>query len=109
LVYRRAFGATARLRNRQFFSLGDVNAAIRPLLDQLNAHHLGASRKQLFTQSDKPAMTPLPVQPYIYAEWKKCRAGFDYHIAIDKHYYSVPYQLPRTRRRVHAQNHRQNG
>jgi transposase len=86
----------ARLRNRQFFSLGDVNAAIRPLLDQLNdkvSRHLGASRKQLFEQLDKPALKPLPTAPYVYAEWKKCRAGLDYHVAIDKHYYSVPYQL----------------
>lgn len=86
----------ARLRNRQFFSLGDVNAAIRPLLDRLNdkvSRHLGASRRQLFEQLDKPALKLLPVQPYVYAEWKKCRAGIDYHIAIDKHYYSVPYPL----------------
>ncbi|MFZ3583581.1 IS21 family transposase [Loktanella sp. DJP18] len=89
----------ARLRNRQFFSLGDVNAAIRPLLDQLNdkvSRHLGASRRQLFEQLDKPALKPLPVAPYVYAEWKKCRAGLDYHIAIDRHYYSVPYQLLKT-------------
>ena len=48
----------ARLRNRQFFSLGDVNAAIRPLLDRLNdkiSRHLGASRRQLFERLDKPA------------------------------------------------------
>ena len=80
----------ARLRNRQFFSLEDVNAAIRPLLDRLNdkvSRHLGASRRQLFEQLDKPALKPLPVAPYVYAEWKKCRAGIDYHIAIDKHYY----------------------
>ena len=80
----------ARLRNRQFFSLGDVNAAIRPLLDRLNdkvSRHLGASRKQLFERLDKPALKPLPVQPYVYAAWKKCRAGIDYHIAIDRHYY----------------------
>jgi len=86
----------ARLRNRQFFSLGEVNAAIRPLLDRLNdkvSRHLGASRRQLFEQLDKPALKPLPVAPYVYAEWKKCRAGLDYHIAIDKHYYSVPYHL----------------
>ena len=86
----------ARLRNRQFFSLGEVNAAIRPLLDRLNdkvSRHLGASRRQLFEQLDKPALKPLPVAPYVYAEWKKCRAGLDYHVAIDKHYYSVPYQL----------------
>jgi len=93
LVPRRTSGATARLRNRQFFSLEDVNAAIRPLLDQLNdkvSRHLGASRRQLLEQLDKPALKPLPVAPYIFAEWKKCRAGLDYHIAIDKHYYSVP-------------------
>lgn len=86
----------ARLRNRQFFSLQEVNAAIRPLLDRLNdkvSRHLGASRRQLFAQLDKPALKPLPVTPYVYAEWKKCRAGLDYHIAIDKHYYSVPYPL----------------
>jgi transposase len=86
----------ARLRNRQFFSLEDVNAAIRPLLDRLNdkvSRHLGASRRQLFEQLDKPALKPLPVAPYVYAEWKKCRAGLDYHIAIDRHYYSVPHQL----------------
>jgi len=86
----------ARLRNRQFFSLGEVNAAIRPLLAALNdklSRHLGASRRQLFEQLDKPALKPLPVAPYVYAEWKKCRAGLDYHVAIDRHYYSVPCQL----------------
>jgi len=88
----------ARLRNRQFFSLGEVSAAIRPLLDRLNdkvSRHLGASRRQLFTQLDKPALKPLPVAPYIFAEWKKCRAGLDYHAAINKHYYSVPHQVVR--------------
>ena len=86
----------ARLRNRQFFSLEDVNAAIRPLLDRLNdkgSRHLGASRRQLFEQLDKRALKPLPVAPYVYAEWKKCRARLDYHIAIDRHYYSVPHHL----------------
>ena len=86
----------ARLRNRQFFSLAEVNAAIRPLLAALNdkvSRHLGASRRELFEQMDKPALKPLPVEPYVYAEWKQCRAGLDYHVAVDKHYYSVPYQL----------------
>ncbi|MCI5096728.1 MAG: IS21 family transposase [Rhodobacteraceae bacterium] len=86
----------ARLRNRQFFSLEEVNAAIRPLLDRLNnkvSRHLGASRRQLFEQLDRPALKPLPAEPYVYAEWKTCRAGIDYHIAIGRHYYSVPHQL----------------
>jgi transposase len=86
----------ARLRNRRFFGLDELNASIRPLLDQLNgkvARHLGASRRDLFETLDKPALKPLPVEPYVYAEWKQCRAGLDYHIDIGRHYYSVPHQL----------------
>ena len=86
----------ARLRNRRFFGLDELNAAIRPLLDQLNGkvtRHLGASRRDLFETLDKPAFKPLPVEPYVYAEWKQCRAGLDYHVDIGRHYYSVPHQL----------------
>ncbi|WP_456389921.1 IS21 family transposase [Profundibacter sp.] len=86
----------ARLRNRCFFSLDELNAAIHPLLDQLNSkvtRHLGASRRDLFETLDKPALKPLPVEPYAYAEWKQCRAGLDYHVDIGRHYYSVPHQL----------------
>ena len=86
----------ARLRNQRFFGLDEVNAAIRPLLDQLNckmSRHLGASRRDLFERLDKPALKPLPVAPYVFAEWKQCRAGLDYHVDVDRHYYSVPHQL----------------
>ena len=88
----------AKLRNRRFFSLAEANAAIRQLLDELNARvtrHLGASRRQLFEQLDRPALLDLPVEPYAYAEWKECRAGLDYHVEVDKHYYSVPHALLR--------------
>ena len=86
----------ARLRNRQFFSLDELNAAIRKLLDQLNnktSRHLGASRQELFDRLDKPALRPLPVEAYSYAEWKECRVGLDYHIDVKRHYYSVPHHL----------------
>jgi len=86
----------ARLRNQRFFGLDEVNAAIRPLLDQLNGkvtRHLGASRRDLFERLDRPALKPLPVAPYVYAEWKQCRAGLDYHVDIGRHYYSVPHPL----------------
>ncbi len=86
----------ARLRECQFFSFAEVNAAICPLLEPLNdegAPHLGASRRQLFAQLEKPALKLLPVTPYVYADWKKCRAGPDHSIAIDKHSYSGLYQL----------------
>lgn len=86
----------ARLRNQRFFGLDEVNAAIRPLLDQLNGkvtRHLGASRRDLFERLDRPALKPLPVEPYVYAEWKQCRAGLDYHVDIGRHYYAAPHQL----------------
>jgi len=88
----------ARLRNQTFFGLDELNAAIRPLRDQLNnkvTRHLGASRRALFEGLDKPALKPLPAAPYVYAEWKKCRAGLDYHVDIGRHYYSVPHPLLR--------------
>ena len=55
--------------------------------------HLGASRRKLFEALDRPALKPLPAQPYQYAEWKQRRAGLDYHVEIAKHYYSVPHTL----------------
>ncbi len=86
----------ARLRNRQFFSLVELNTAIAELLEVLNNRpfkKLPGTRRSMFESLDRPAMQPLPATPYEYAEWKKVRVNIDYHVAIDKHYYSVPYQL----------------
>lgn len=86
----------ARLRHETFFSLSELNARIKELLYWLNKHpfqKLEGSRESLFTTLDKPALKPLPGEPYEYAEWKKARVNVDYHIEVDKHYYSVPYQL----------------
>jgi transposase len=88
----------AKLRNRSFFSLFELNAAIAELLTQINnrvTRHLGASRRALFEELERFALKPLPVEPYVYAEWKQCRVGLDYHVEVDKHYYSVPHQLLR--------------
>ena len=88
----------AKLRNRQFFTLTELNAAIAELLTQINdrvTRHLGASRRALFEELERCALKPLPVAPYVFAEWKQCRAGIDYHVEVDKHYYSVPHQLLR--------------
>ena len=88
----------ARLRDRRFFSLAALNEAIRGLLIDLNNRALrswGRSRRQLFDELDRPALTPLPDEPYEYAEWKRCRINLDYHVEIAKHYYSVPHSLVR--------------
>jgi len=86
----------AKLRHRQFFSVGELNQAIRPLLDELNDRvikSLGKSRRQLYEELDKPALKPLPPEPYVYREFKLCRVNIDYHVELEKCYYSVPYQL----------------
>lgn len=88
----------AKLRNRQFFSLSDLNVAIREcvtILNERRSRHLGTSRKELFEGVERYALKPLPNEPYVFAEWKKCKVGIDYHVDVDKHYYSVPHQLLR--------------
>ena len=90
----------ARLRDRQFFSLRQLNRAIADLLPELNAkafQKLPGSRKSMFESIDRPALKPLPVQAYQYAEWKKATVNVDYHIEIARHYYSVPHTLIKKR------------
>jgi len=85
----------ARLRHHTFFSLSELNAAIRELLVELNARpfqKLPGSRKSAFESLDKPALKPLPDTPYEYAEWKQAKPGIDYHVEVDKRYYSVPHR-----------------
>ncbi|MGR4897367.1 Mu transposase domain-containing protein [Stenotrophomonas sp. LARHCG68] len=81
----------ARLRNRVFFSLDELNLAIARLVEHLNDRPMrgcgGKSRQQLFEELDAPAL-------YEYAEWKlKVPVGQDYHVAWEGHFYSVPHRL----------------
>jgi transposase len=88
----------ARLRNRRFLSLGELNEAIREVLGDLNARlmrKLGASRREFFETLDRPALLPLPAEPFAYAEWRRCRVAPDYHIEVHGHFYSVPSRLIR--------------
>lgn len=86
----------APLRNRVFFTLAEANQAISERLSWLNARvmrGMEASREELFGRVDVEAMLPLPEHPYEFATFRKARVNIDYHIEVDKHYYSVPYQL----------------
>jgi transposase len=88
----------ARLRHRQFFSLAELNGAIRELIEDLNnrpLRRIGYSRRALFDSVERPRLKPLPPGPFEYAEWKRCRPGRDYHIEVDGHWYSVPFRLIR--------------
>ena len=86
----------AKLRDHQFFSLQQLNQSIMHLLAELNQktfQKLPGCRQSMFAELDRPALKPLPTHPYQYAEWKKARVNIDYHIEVDRHYYSVSYQL----------------
>jgi transposase len=88
----------AKLRNRRFFSLAELNAAIRDCVAAVNAkimRRVGKSRNELLETLDRPALDALPNAAYCYAEWKRARVAPDYHIEIAGHYYSVPSKLIR--------------
>jgi transposase len=86
----------AVLRHRKFFSLAELNAAIRQLLEKFNNRRfrkLPGTRAEWFRDLDAPALRPLPQMPYEVATWRKARVNIDYHVEVDHHFYSVPYQL----------------
>ncbi|MBU0755326.1 MAG: IS21 family transposase [Planctomycetes bacterium] len=86
----------AALRNHTFFSIEQANEAISEKLEELNGRRfqkLDTTRKELFETLDKPALLPLPGRRYEFADWKTPRVNIDYHVEVDKHYYSVPYSL----------------
>jgi hypothetical protein len=91
----------APLRNRRFFSLAELNEAIREKLEQVNSRPFRgepASRRELFEELERPALRPLPLAGYEFAEWRKVTANIDYHVeGPERRYYSVPYRLVRQR------------
>jgi transposase len=86
----------ACLRHRVFYSLAELNRAIRELVEKLNDRQmqkLPKSRRQLFEELDKPNALPLPAEPFEFRQWHHPTVAFDYHVQIEKHYYSVPWTL----------------
>ena len=86
---------TAALRNEQFFSLEELNQEIRKKLKKYNAASFQkkeGSRQKLFLEDEKPLLMPLPATRFELAEHRTATVQFNYHIAVDKMYYSVPYQ-----------------
>jgi len=86
----------AVLRNRHFTSLAGLNEVIADLVERVNIKpfkKIPGSRRSLFEELDRPALRPLPLDPYEFATWKKAKVSIDYHFESKRHYYSVPYQL----------------
>ena len=89
----------SKLRNQTFYSLEALNERIGELCDELNSKPMrqygGKSRRDLFEEIDRPALSRLPPERFIYADWRHAKTNIDYHIEFDKHFYSVPYALVR--------------
>jgi len=86
----------ARLRHHTFFSIAEANEAVRKLLIGMNAKpfkKLPGSRQSVLEAMERPALKPLPECPYEFAEWKQVAVNIDYHVDVEGHYYSAPYQL----------------
>jgi len=86
----------ARLRHETYFSLLELNARIRELLEDLNGRVMrvyGVSRRELFERVDRPVLKPLPAERFEYGAWKKAKVNIDYHVEVDRHWYSVPHML----------------
>ncbi len=88
---------TVVLRKRQFFSVEEINQAIMELLPKLNQRpfkRLEGNRASRFEILDKPELQPLPAVPFEFAKWITAqKVNNDYHVPINRHYYSVPYQF----------------
>jgi transposase len=84
----------AALRKRTFHTLAELNLAIRELLVRLNHRpfrKLDTTRARLYEELERPRLKPLPAEPFIFAQWKKAKVNLDYHVEIERHYYSVPH------------------
>ena len=86
----------ARLRNRRFFTLHELNQAIGLLLVDLNQRpfkKLPGCRRSAFEQLDAPALRALPAERFVISRWKTVKVNIDYHVEFEGHYYSVPHRL----------------
>ena len=86
----------AVLRDQRFFAVGALNQAMAPLLAQINDRpfqKLPGSRNSWFEAHEKSQLQPLPALPFELATWSRPTVNIDYHVVVDKHFYSVPYQL----------------
>ena len=88
-----------RLRHTKFYSLAELNAAVgefcRRLNDERVIRRVNQTRRHLLETVDRPALKPLPGEPYVLAEWRIRRVGIDYHVEVENHFYSVPHRHAR--------------
>ena len=84
------------LRKERFTSLGALNERIGEMVEKLNNRpfkKLEGSRASVFAEIDQPALRRLARTRYDFAIWTKAKVSLDYHLQVDRNFYSVPYQL----------------
>lgn len=97
----------SRFRNKRFFSLQELNEAVRAELKAFNEKPFqkrSGSRYSVYTEEELPFMNPLPLFAYEFAEWKVATVQMNYHISFDKQNYSVPYAYVRKKVDVRSTN-----
>lgn len=92
-----ATAVIARLRDREFASLGELNAAIRERLVEYNAapfQKREGSRRLVFEEVERPMLAPLPAAPFEVCDWVYGRkVNLDFHVVHNTNRYSAPYKL----------------
>jgi transposase len=87
----------AKLRHSRFFSLEELTEAVHTEVETINNlpfQKLEGSRRSIFVETEQQELIQLPSSRYECAQFKQAKAGFDYHVALEKaQYYSVPYQF----------------
>jgi transposase len=86
----------AAFRDQRFFTLGEFNQALAAQLAVLNDQpfqKLEGSRNSCFEAFEKAELLPLPETPFELATWSEVKVSIDYHVVVEKHFYSVPFQL----------------
>jgi hypothetical protein len=87
--------AMAPIRNRQFFTLAELNAALKARVDAINSRPFQkkeGSRASIFNGQEKDALIPLPATPYEIVTQKQAKVNFNYHVSFDGRWYSVPFE-----------------
>lgn len=86
----------ARIRNRDFFSIYELNQILWELLETFNSkpfQKMEGSRRSLFESVDKPMLRPLPQERFVLSKWTVAKLHPNCHVQVDRNFYSAPYQL----------------
>lgn len=83
------------VRNKTFYTLGELNREFRAYLERLNTSVMkdwGVSRWERFA-GESSLLKSCPEQNWEMAEWREAKVHADCHVQVLKKFYSVPYKF----------------